>query len=455
MAPQQNVARARLRAGAALILALPGLMLRSLGRLFKNRGDARAAVLAYYTLLGLVPIVLALLLTFQWFPSYHDIGQQMLDGIYEHLQLTDLRVRVVDVNSPSEELLTDTFNRGVRAGFVGFNRKLVMIVALVLSLLAAWGILCTTERGLNHIWHVTGPRDLILRLVNYWVLLTLGPLLLALDLYLLTHYQASGLLGSHAACEPYILLFASTVLGLFVLYYVLPKAQVQTGSSLGAALIATCLLGLLAYSGRYYMHVIIPHQHVHGLMGLIPFTVLLVFVAWLIVLYGAQLTYALQHLADRPAVYTRGGHKPFMANDLTVINLLREVIRLYEHDPQPVPSTQLLGRLAIPECVGERVLNYLVDAGYLIHASEPTNGFIPAKDAKDIRLTDLSAIVAQASFGQQGPLHSSLDHVLDEKQLTESKAKLGDLLDASPPSESEPEEENDPDDDHPRLWPER
>jgi membrane protein len=435
----QNTAGAPARSpqGFALLWLLPGLLIRSWGWLLKNRGLQRSAVLSTYTLLGVVPLVLACFLVVQSVPAYHDIGREAVAFSFEHLQLHELEILVAAGDPPATVRLVDYVNKHLDRAFARFDRRMGFSVSLAVLLLASLGILRNTERGFGQIWHETGRRDIILRLINYWVLLTLAPLLVVLGVYLLTAYQPLGLFGALAAWEPFIMLFAAIVLGFFVLYYILPKADVRVGSSFLSALIVTVLLGLLAWGGQYYLSRCIPAHHVYGLLGLFPLSILALLLAWLVILYGAQCTYAIQHLAERPtAVMGKEKHAKFMANDVTVINILREITLCFDHYPVPVPGVQILGRLAIPECIGEKILGALVDAGYLIHASEPIQGYLPAKDLKTLHLSDIAAMVAGVSFGQKGPAHTSLDHLLDEKKAAQAQqAKLADVL-AEPKAES-------------------
>lgn len=438
MGPQTANSPSHVQGGLNLLWILPGLLLRSLGCLYKHRGPRCAALLSYFSFLGIVPLVIALVLTFQWFPSYQEIGQQILDAAYRGLNITEITLQPVD-DTQVPELLTDHINARVQDGFSHFNQRVVFTLSLVLALLAAWGGLLCLQRAMNRLWHTSDSRDMILRLVNFWVLLTLSPVLLALGVYLMTHYRPTGLLGSAGFIEPYILLFATVVLGLFILYYVLPKADVQAGCSLVGALVATILLGILAGLGHKYVFTTIPTHWVNGLLGLLPLTVIGTFLLWWVVLYGAQISAALQTHYDRiQASQDAGTTRQFMASDVTVISILREILRQFELDGQPVPSVRVLGRLSIPERIGESILNHLVNDGILIRATEPTKGYVPAPRIKNMQLSEVAALVAKVSYGQPGPVPTALDHLAEQQQNNTSQTKLGDVLEE--PTEQQPEQ---------------
>ena len=59
---------------------------------------------------------------------------------------------------------------------------------------AALALLSTIERAFNNIWHVSRGRNFLNRIINYWALLTLGPLLLGFGIYIVTRFAMLGLL---------------------------------------------------------------------------------------------------------------------------------------------------------------------------------------------------------------------------------------------------------------------
>ncbi|MHC4998661.1 MAG: hypothetical protein ACYTEM_06535, partial [Planctomycetota bacterium] len=57
-------------------------------RLLKiNRCGTQAAALSYYTVFGAVPMTIVMLMIFQMFPTYQDMGQQVQAFAYEQLNL--------------------------------------------------------------------------------------------------------------------------------------------------------------------------------------------------------------------------------------------------------------------------------------------------------------------------------------------------------------------------------
>ena len=152
-----------------------------------------------------------------------------------------------------------------------------------------------------------------------------------------------------------------------------------------------------------YVTKLIPYSQVYGVLGLIPLGVFWIFITWLIVLFGLQLTFTTQHLESLDAAEIAAAKRTeecFIANDLTVINMVREIAVAFEENNAPVSSEIVCSKLNIPAEFGEKILSRLVGSGIIIRSSEPRVGFIPARDPAHIRLSDIAEAVAEAGFAQ-------------------------------------------------------
>jgi membrane protein len=131
--------------------------------------------------------------------------------------------------------------------------------------------------------------------------------------------------------------------------------------------------------------------------------VLWIYITWLIVLFGLQLTFTTQHLKSLDAAEIDAAKKTedyFIANDLTAMNIVREVAAAFEKNQAPVTPEIICSKLSIPAEFGEKILDHLVDTGIIIKTSEPKLGFVPAQEPANIKLSQISAALAKVSFAQ-------------------------------------------------------
>jgi len=145
------------------------------------------------------------------------------------------------------------------------------------------------------------------------------------------------------------------------------------------------------------------YSTVYGVLALVPMTVLWIYITWLIVLFGLELTFTTQHLSSLDAAEIASSKKReeyFIANDLTAINIVREIAGAFEQNNAPVSSEVILSKLNIPAEFGEKVLGHLVDCELIARTSEPKVGYVPARDPANINLADIAEAIAKVGFAQ-------------------------------------------------------
>jgi DNA-binding IscR family transcriptional regulator len=116
-----------------------------------------------------------------------------------------------------------------------------------------------------------------------------------------------------------------------------------------------------------------------------------------------QLTFTTQHLKSLDAAEiatAKETEEYFIANDLTAINILREIAIAFEKNDAPVEAEVICSKLNIPAEFGAKILKHLVDSELIARTSEPKAGFLPAKDPANIKLSDIAEAVAAAGFAQ-------------------------------------------------------
>ena len=147
----------------------------------------------------------------------------------------------------------------------------------------------------------------------------------------------------------------------------------------------------------------VPYGEIYGVLGIVPLSVFWIYLSWLIVLFGLQLTFTTQHLKSLDAAEIAAAKRTeeyFIADDFTVINIVREIAAAFEADMAPISSAVLCSKLDIPPEFCDKILDHLVSGRIILRTSEPRAGFVPAKDPENIKLSEISEVVAAAGFGR-------------------------------------------------------
>ena len=263
----------------------------------KNNAERQAAALSYHTIFGIVPLAIIMLLIFQSFPTYSSIGDKIKGLVYKQLQLSSIEI-TPDEEEPGKKVkLTEYIDELIGKFFTGVNKGSITIFSVVIVLWAALALLSTIEKTFNNIWHVAKGRNFLQRTINYWALLTLGPLLLSLGIYANTEYATLARLQqtilSHVA--PTLLSYIVAVAAFFFLYFILPNTKVQAKAAIWGAAVAALVWIIAKGIFGYCVTELKLYSTIYGAMALIPITVFWINVTWLTVLFGLQLTFTTQH----------------------------------------------------------------------------------------------------------------------------------------------------------------
>lgn len=399
--------------------------------LSKNRAEQLAAALSFYTIFGIVPLAIVVVLVFHSIPEYRDLGEQLKQIVYNELRLTS--IQYPDPEDPNKRVvLTDYLDRIIEHVFTDVDKGSLGIVSALLLVWAALRLLSIIEVAFNHMWYVPRGRRFLHRVINFWALLTLVPLLLGAGLYATTKYSLLQSLrtGVPAVIGP-VISYLMSASALFVLYLVMPNAKVQAAPAAKGAAVAALVWGVARWGFTVYVTQFIPYSTIYGVLGLIPLAIFWVYITWVIVLFGLQLTFTIQHfetLETAEIGTAKETEERFIANDMTAIAMAREIAVAFESGHGPVPIDDVCSRLDIPGEFGERLLNELVTRGVLARTSDPVRGFVPAKAPEHIRLSEVADAVAAASYGQPAADEPALQQVVEEHRQMLARYSLKQLI---------------------------
>ncbi|MHC4524213.1 MAG: YhjD/YihY/BrkB family envelope integrity protein [Planctomycetota bacterium] len=409
-------------------------------RLLKiNKCGTQAAALAYHSVFGLVPLAIVTLMVFQMFPAFQGVSEKVVDFAYDYMNLTKLQYPT----DTGETVMVSEFLDDLAENYVSkAHTGAITVVGLALVIWAAIALLTTIEKTFNHICHVSSGRGFLHRLFNYWALLTLGPILLGLGVYVSTQVMKHKLVQKLVPAEQQqiveadlnettqrdpnampsqnaqsgwkqtfaiqftakVVPFLISLIAFFFLYFFLPNTRISPGSAMWGAFVGTLIFMLAKWGFGMYVTKFVPQFAVYGVLGIIPITVLWIYISWMIVLFGLQLTYATQNIKRLDAVElsrARRKDKCFLANDQTVIRVMEYVLNVFERkDQRPVSVEAVAHRLSMPLEFSEKILEHMVQSELLCRTTEPSIGYVPSTDGTHIKLDEISTAISEVSFAQ-------------------------------------------------------
>lgn len=319
---------------------------RTLGeRLREDRLGLTASSLTFTTTIALVPMVTVALALFTAFPVFGKLQVAVQQWLVQSLVPDAIARQVLGY-------LTQFAGKASRLGAAGFVVLAVSAVALVL----------TIDRTLNSIWRVRRPRPLPQRLLVYWAVLTLGPLLVAASLSVTSYalYQSRGLVrGIPGALQLVldVLEFALVATALTCLYRFVPNAPVRMKHALAGAVFAAVMIEIAKRLLALYLKLVPTYSMVYGAFATVPILLVWIYVAWLVVLLGAVLAAYLPSLlgANRRLPTAHGW--PFQLS----LEVLRHLHEARAQGRRGMTMDDLVAAVQVDPLQLEPVLETLVD----------------------------------------------------------------------------------------------
>jgi membrane protein len=346
--------RGRLRQMAATLAAFA---MYSLRRFNADGCFAASGALSYTTLVSLVPLAIIAFGTLAVFPILSKVHDELVALVFHAL-----------VPSIGEQAAW---------WFRTFTNSAAQTTAIGVAGIAATGILLlvTVEDQLNLIWRVTSPRPWVQRILAYWTLITLGPLLIGISLSLSTYFEiaarqvglgeeavawfASSWLHSLARAVPALLEFVA----LTLLYCLIPNCAVRWRDGALGALVATIAIEVLKIGFSIYIGASSFYQTVYGALAIIPIFLLWMYISWMAVLIGAVVAAALPNwrIDERVGTIPSGGVR--LGFSLALIASLARAQRRGHSRSTPA----LAAELGVATTVIDEHMKPLAEAGFVAH----------------------------------------------------------------------------------------
>jgi len=282
-----------------------GLFYRAIIDFAKNEKTyMQAHALAYRSLLNLVPMLAFLF-------SFFALFKQMVDVDLE-VKLREIISQYLLPQSAAGKMVLDqvmTFVHNAKAGsYIGF------IMLLVTSILVFNAI----DRAINYTFKIERPRNIFQKMVLFTAILVWGPLLVGLSVYLTAKLQFRTLLTKiHTANFPqeipissflqslmtfghhfgtYLLSFGLIFITLFLLYKIFPNTKIENRACLFGAFWGTLFWEITKWGFSYYAgEMLKSREKIYASLAVFLVFLIWMYITWVIVLFGAELTYVYQH----------------------------------------------------------------------------------------------------------------------------------------------------------------
>jgi membrane protein len=330
-------------------------------RFREDRLGLTASSLTFTTIMALVPLVTVVLAVFTAFPVFAKFQLVLQQWLIESLIPDSIARQVLGY-------LTQFAGKASRLGGVGLGALFVTALALIL----------TIDRTLNGIWRVRKPRPLGQRVLVYWAVVTLGPLLLAISLSVTSYVLSSskGLVAVMPDSLQFLLdsvQFLLLAWGMAALYHFVPNAQVRWGHAWAGGLFVSVGLELAKRLLVMYLGKVPTYSVLYGAFATVPILLVWIYVAWVIVLLGALIAAYLPSLLAGVQRRARAHGWQF----LLALEMLQHLEQVRLAPERGLSLEQLSATLQVDPLQLEPALEALVELDWIGQLEEDRPGAAP------------------------------------------------------------------------------
>lgn len=259
---------------------LRGFLALVADRFTRHEALQNAAALTYTTLLSLVPLMTVSLAVFSAFPVADRVYLLIQDFVFENFVPTssDLLQQHLSEFSAKASRLT-----GAGAGFL-------LVTALLM--------MANIDRALNAIWEVKAKRRFASKFLIYWAVLSLGPVLIGASVLvtsyiisfpILTEAASTGVGRNLLTLTPVV----ASAIAFTMMYAVVPNRRIRLTHAVAGGVLAAVLFEGAKRGFGYYITQFPTYEAIYGALATIPIFLVWLYLSWIVVLLGAEVTHCL------------------------------------------------------------------------------------------------------------------------------------------------------------------
>ncbi len=243
---------------------------------FAGRTMQSASSLAYTTLLSLVPLIAVMFSFFSNLPVFKDLSEIIQEFVFNNF--------------------VPSFGQTIRDYLINFSIKAsnLTTTGIVVLVIIALMLMSTINSALDNIWQINKRRHLVARFLVYWAILTLGPVLIGAGFYSTSYLFTLPLVDRVDTARLLTLMpFYTSSIAFTLLYVLVPNTHVNRRHAITGGIAAAVLFELAKYTFGLYVKAVPTYTVIYGAVAVIPMFLIWIYVSWLIVLFGAQISYSL------------------------------------------------------------------------------------------------------------------------------------------------------------------
>ena len=345
----------------------------------------RASALTFYSILSIVPVVAMAFGIAKGFGFQKILENQLMEKFSGQ---EDVMIRVVDF---AHSLLENT------------KGGMIVGVGIIVLLWTVIKLLAHIEGSFNDIWEVKKSRSYGRKFSDYLSIMLISPLLIIMSssatvfittkIALITEKVAligmfSPMIFFMLKLIPYCLMWI-----LFIFTYILmPNTKVNFSAGFIGGIIAGTIFQAAQLAYILFQVGVAKYNAIYGSFAALPLFLIWMQLSWLIVLFGAEISFSYQYVDTYEFEPDLRQISPAFKRLLT-LQVANRVISTFSKGKMPLTASNLSQALEIPIRLVQQLLDELVESEIFSITEIKENEKLAYQPARDINIITIKSII--------------------------------------------------------------
>ncbi len=393
----------------AIALRQIKILVLSFRGLKEDKVSMQASALTFYSLLSVVPVVAMVFGIAKGFGFENYVKQQLIISLGDKQEVLDWVLK-----------FANSFLDNTKGGFIAG----IGLVILFWSVMKVFG---NIELSFNAIWQIRRPRVWFRKFSDYLSMILIAPILIILSssatVFITTSVtqitQKVELLGMVSPfifflvkLIPYVLIW----LLLTVIYVVMPNTKVNFKSALVGGIIAGTIFVIVQWLYIHFQIGVSRYNAIYGSFAVFPLFIVWMQISWLIVLFGAEISYSNQNVEKYEFEYDIINISNYNYRIVTLL-LMSLIVKNFSDNGIPLSASQISKKLGIPLRLVRKIIYELLECRILSEININNSKMKQYQPALDIHNITISYILTALD-------HNGSDFVYAADSKEQEKIKI-------------------------------
>jgi membrane protein len=388
---------------------------------YEDKCSLRASALTFYSLLSIVPVVALAFGIAKGFGADKSLEKQLLEKFPGQEEV------LIQVTGFARSLLEET-KGGMIAGI-----GVAVLFWIVIKLLS------NIEHSFNDIWGIKEPRSTARKISDYISIMLICPILIimasGITVFIVTQItlitEQFALLGFFSP----IIFFSLKLIpycilcGVFTFIYIfMPNTKVSLKSGLIAGVIAGTAYQAVQWGYIHFQIGVAHYNAIYGSFAALPLFLIWLQISWLIVLFGAEISFAIQNI-DTYEFEPDCSRVSSSFKKLLSLQTAHLLIKNFSNGHKPLTATQISYTLEVPIRLVHQILYELVECGVAAETRTKEYKEFAYQPARTINVLTIKYVID--ALEQRGADNIPVAQTKELRTLSETLQTFNDVIEKS------------------------